>query len=64
MIQNETVLRQGAVLEAGRRMLTAARTAPKGKGKDNLVLLLVDGPELAQLADYMDASVEIGRAHV
>ncbi|NLT03019.1 MAG: ferredoxin [Bacteroidales bacterium] len=58
MIQNETELRQGSVLEAGRRMLTAARTAPKGKGKDNLILLLVDGPELAQLADYMDASVE------
>lgn len=58
MIQNETSLRHNALLEAGRRMLTAARTAPKGKGKDNLILLLVDGPELATLADYMDASVE------
>ena len=32
MIQNEREIRHELVLQAARRMMTAARTAPKGKG--------------------------------
>lgn len=45
-------------MEAARRMLSAARTAPKARGKDNLILLLVDGPELTVLANEMDANAD------
>ena len=31
MVENERDTRAARVIEAGRRMLTAARTAPKGK---------------------------------
>jgi len=58
MIINETTIKQANVLEAGRQMMLAARTAPKAKGVDNLEIILVDGDELFLLADYMDKSVE------
>lgn len=32
MIQNEREIRRELVLQAAHRMMTAARTAPKGKG--------------------------------
>jgi uncharacterized ferredoxin-like protein len=41
-------LRQVALL-----MLAAARTAPKGRGEDNLVLALVEGPEIKLISDHM-----------
>lgn len=42
-----------AVLVAVSLMAIAARTAPKGKGKDSLVTRVVDGGELTLLADEM-----------
>ena len=38
MVQSERDLRQELVLEAARRMMVAARTAPKGKGIDVIEL--------------------------
>lgn len=54
MIINENTVNHQSLLEAGRRMMQAARTAPKGKGVDNLAILLVEGEDLLLLADYMD----------
>lgn len=58
MIINETTVNHQSVLETGRRMMQAARTAPKGKGVDNLLILLVEGDELKALADFMDKLAE------
>lgn len=41
MIENERNLRHELVVEAARRMMTAARTAPKGKGIDIIEIALV-----------------------
>lgn len=38
MIQNEREIRHESVLQAVRQMMTAARTAPKGKGIDIIEL--------------------------
>jgi len=58
MIINEIGVNHQTVLETGRRMMQAARTAPKGKGVDNLIMLLVDGDDLLKLADEMDQLAE------
>lgn len=54
MIYNERQLRHQAVVEAARRMMTAARTAPKGKGVDIIEIALVEEPaDLETLAEAM-----------
>ncbi len=58
MIQNERDIRHEHVLRVARQMMTAARTAPKGKGVDIIELALVDGNELKLLSDFMIAMVE------
>jgi uncharacterized ferredoxin-like protein len=59
MIINEKEIKTEQVIEVGKRMMLAARTAPKVKGVDNLELILISGEDLNILADYMEASVEI-----
>ena len=44
MIQNEREIRHEHVLEAVRQMMTAARTAPKGKGIDICLLYTSPSP--------------------
>lgn len=46
MIQNERDCRHEHVLDVARQMLTAARTAPKGKGIDVIEAALVTGETL------------------
>ena len=58
MIINEKEIKFTQVLEIGKQMMIAARTAPKGKGVDNLELIVITGDDLNTLADYMIASVE------
>lgn len=53
MIENERDTRIDRVVEAGRRMVTAARTAPKAKGLDLLECCLVTGDDIGRLADEM-----------
>jgi len=53
MIEVKQITHQLA-LEAAHRMMTAALTAPKGKGVDDVVCALVDGNELEQLAAEME----------
>ncbi len=42
------------VLEAARRICVAARTAPKGRGADNLVTLILTGEDKEELAAEME----------
>ena len=51
----EENLREQSVMDTAKRMMTAARTAPKARGIDNLVIALVEEKEIAAL------SAETGR---
>ncbi|MDR1004831.1 MAG: DUF2148 domain-containing protein [Prevotellaceae bacterium] len=55
MIFNERLFRHEHVLNVARQMMTAARTAPKGKGMDLLEIALIEGEELKTLSDKMIA---------
>jgi len=58
MIQNERDCRHEHVLGVARQMMTAARTAPKGKGVDVIEAALVTGEELKKLSEKMNAMAE------
>ena len=58
MIQNERDIRHEHVLDVARQMMTAARTAPKGKGGDIIEVALVTGDDVKVLSDKMVAMVE------
>lgn len=58
MIINELAVNHQTVLETGYRMMQAARTAPKGKGVDNLTILMIEGDDLSLLATRMDEVAE------
>lgn len=53
MIQNERGLRHEHVLAVARQMMTAARTAPKGKGIDVVEVAMVTDDDLQKLSDTM-----------
>ncbi|MBQ8672569.1 MAG: ferredoxin [Bacteroides sp.] len=55
MIQNERETRHEHVLHVARQMMTAARTAPKGKGVDIIEMALVTDDDLKVLSDTMIA---------
>lgn len=57
MIKEEEI-RNNLVIRVAEEMLTAARTAPKAKGIDNLELAMVTGTDIEILAVKMD---EIGK---
>ena len=46
-------MEQRAVLEAASRMCAAARTAPKAKGMDNVVTLVLTGEDVVALSEKM-----------
>ncbi len=54
MIFNERDERHNHVLEVGRQMMTAARTAPKGKGIDVVEIAMIEGDDLAILSQKME----------
>lgn len=58
MILNERDARHEHVLQVARQMMTAARTAPKGKGIDIIEVALITDEEIKQLSDTMIAMVE------
>lgn len=58
MIQNERDIRHEHILNVTRQMMTAARTAPKGKGIDIIEVALVTGEDIKILSDKMIAMVE------
>jgi uncharacterized ferredoxin-like protein len=58
MILNERDLRHEHVLNVDRQMMTAARTAPKGKGIDVLEIALITDEALEKLSKKMQAIAE------
>ena len=58
MILNERDSRHEHVLNVARQMMTAARTAPKGKGIDIIETVIVTGEEIQQLSDTLKAMFE------
>lgn len=53
MIQNEREIRHQSVLQAAYQMMTAARTAPKGKGIDIIEMAVVTGEDIHLLSGEM-----------
>ena len=58
MILNERDARHEHILQAARQIMTAARTAPKGKGIDIIEVALITDEEIKQLSDTMIKMVE------
>ena len=58
MILKEQDVKQTQIIEIGKRMLIAARTAPKAKGLDHLEGILVYGDDLNVLANFMESGVQ------
>ncbi len=58
MIYSSLEMEQSAVLQAAALMCAAARTAPKAKGMDNIVTLVLTGEDLIALSEKMK---QIGR---
>lgn len=52
-MENERNGRVGRVIQAGRQMLTAARTAPKGRGVDIIECALLDKDDIARVSETM-----------
>jgi uncharacterized ferredoxin-like protein len=61
-VYREQELRKSALFEVAKQMATAVRTAPKGRGVDNLAIAIVDGDEIRQLSDRMKEMHSQGRA--
>jgi uncharacterized ferredoxin-like protein len=58
MIRNEREIRKEQVLHVARQMMTAARTAPKGKGMDIIEIGLVTGEDIGRLSEEMHVIYE------
>ena len=54
----EEELRKDAVLEVAHKMMIAARTAPKGRGIDNIVIALVQPDEIKNISDKIKEMAE------
>ncbi len=52
-IYKETDIIKESVLDVAKKMLIAARTAPKGKGKNTLEMLILTGDELVKLSKQL-----------
>ncbi len=55
---NENELRHDALLDIARKMVLAARTAPKARGVNNIALSILTGSDIQSLANTM---LEIGK---
>jgi len=60
MVYNSGTIEKEAVFEVARLMAAAARTAPKAKGIDNIMTMVVDGEEKAAIAVEMRRIGESG----
>jgi len=52
-IFHEEELRGEAIIEVAKKMMTAARTAPKGKGADNIVVALLKKDGIKEVSDKL-----------
>ncbi|MDD3823986.1 MAG: DUF2148 domain-containing protein [Sphaerochaetaceae bacterium] len=57
---SEQQVRRESVQETARRMVTAARTAPKSRGRDYVVAAIAEGETIREIADHMRRMVERG----
>ena len=57
-IQFEDQAREDSVMEVARKMVIAARTAPKGRGVDNTVLAIVSKDTMREIAEKMKEMVQ------
>jgi uncharacterized ferredoxin-like protein len=57
-IIQEPELRDEAIYEVARKMMTAARTAPKGKGVDNMVIALLKKDGIREVSDKLKEMVQ------
>ena len=58
MIINERDSRHEYICNVGRQMMTAARTAPKGKGVDIIEVAMITGEDIKTLSNKMITMVE------
>ena len=57
-MQSEEQIRKQAILEVAQKMMIAARTAPKGRGTDNMLISLLGEEEIKSVAAKMRSLVE------
>jgi len=50
MIYTEEEQKHDSILDLAQKMMLAARTAPKGKGKNTLEMIIVDGAEIQEIS--------------
>ncbi|MDR0428387.1 MAG: ferredoxin, partial [Dysgonamonadaceae bacterium] len=55
MILNERETRHNHLIDVARQIMTAARTAPKGKGMDIIEIIVAEGDDLKVLSDKIYA---------
>lgn len=53
MIYNEREVRNDSVLDSARKIMIAARTAPKAKGVDVIEIMTITGDDIKKLSDEM-----------
>ena len=56
-LYNEEDIREGQVAEVAEKMLIAARTAPKGRGKDDTVIAMVKQDGIREISNKMKEMV-------
>ena len=53
-ILRETASKNQTVIDIAKKMMIAARTAPKGRGKDSLEMMIISGNEIITLAETLE----------
>ncbi|MBN1686665.1 MAG: hypothetical protein JW852_08420 [Spirochaetales bacterium] len=61
-VSMEQELRKSALFDVAKLMVTAARTAPKARGIDNLSIAIADGDDIRRISDKMKQMHSEGRA--
>ena len=51
MIYKEEDIRENHILELAKSIMIAARTAPKARGRDNLVIVTITKDDIIKLSD-------------
>ncbi|MBI9105656.1 MAG: hypothetical protein JEZ04_02870 [Spirochaetales bacterium] len=58
----EDEIKEQVVIQVAQQMLVAAKTAPKGKGVDNIVAAVLTGDEIKKVSDHLLKMEEAGEA--
>lgn len=57
----ESDIKENVLLRTAEKMMTAARTAPKAKGIDNLVIVMAEGDTIKLISDKLKELVQEGK---